>query len=143
MEGEKKEKVMTEKEVLAKYLPGETVSTMAEAIDLATDLSFELKELEARLDKYKALSRGVFSPSEQVSGKTGFVLVTPAKVTDVESADLHQLLKDVERGEEFYHLIKVKIADARKALGTTLFSKISTESPGVPRVKFGRLERVK
>lgn len=142
-EVKKKEKAPTEKELLAKYLPCETVSTVAEAIDLAVELSFKLKALEIRLDKYKAFSRAVFSPGEQVNGDVGFVLVTSATVSEAEPEELYKLLIEVRREQEFYPLVKVKIADARKALGTTLFGEIATEKSGVSRVKFGKLKLVK
>lgn len=130
---------LTEKEVLTKFLPDEEASTMSEAIDVAVFLSGELKDLEKRLDKYKALFKKVGEPGVQMNGETGFVLLVAAKKTEAEPGSLHQLLKDINREPEFYSLIKVQIAEARKVLGTTLFSKISTESPGVPRCKFGRL----
>lgn len=135
-----KEKILTEGEMLAKYLPDEAASTMSEAIDTAVTLSLEFKAIEKRLGKYKAFFRKTVEPGEQVNGKSGYVLLVSAKVTTAEGGELHQLLKDVGREQEFYPLIKVKIADARKVLGTTLFAKISTEAPGVPGVSLGELE---
>lgn len=128
-----------EAEVLAKYLSDEGASTVSEAIDTAVALSLKIKGLEKRLDKYKTFFRKTGEPGVQMNGETGFVLLVAAKKTEVWPEPLHQLLKDVGREQEFYSLLKVQIPDARKVLGTTLFSKIATESPGVPRVKFGKL----
>ncbi|MCK4822586.1 hypothetical protein KA005_42875 [bacterium] len=101
-----------------------------EAVDLAYNLKAEIDEKTKLLDKYKTLFKETLDAGEQLEGTEGYVLLTEKASVSVEPGKLYDALKDAEFPVPFYDLISVKIADSRKVLGTSIFSKI--EKRGVP-----------
>ena len=103
-----------------------------DAVDAAYDLKAEITEKTKTLDQYKKLFKKTMVAGEQLEGTEGYVLLTQKANVSVEPGKLYDALKDAEFPVPFYDLISVKIADSRKVLGTSIFSKI--EKRGEPTI---------
>ncbi len=117
-------------EKIAQEIVGSSEMTKEEAVDVAYKLKAEIDEKTKLLDKYKTLFKETLDAGEQLEGTEGYVLLTEKASVSVEPGKLYDALKDAEFPVPFYDLISVKIADSRKVLGTSIFSKI--EKRGVP-----------
>lgn len=117
---------------IAEEIVGASEMTEEEAVDVAYNLKVEIAEKTSLLDKYKALFKKTAEIGQQLEGDIGYVLLTQKTSVSVEPKKLHDALKDAEFPCPFYDLISVKIADSRKVLGTSIFSKI--EKKGKPTI---------
>lgn len=130
-QAEKKEKKVPF-ETIAKEFVGREGLTEGEAVDIAYNLKADIEEKTALLEGYKKLFKKTSEVGEQVIGGEGYVLLTKRANVSVEPGKLYGALEDVDLTDEFYSLISVKIADARKLLGVMIFSKI--EKVGEPTI---------
>jgi hypothetical protein len=120
------------------FLEAEEVDSIEGAVDMAAELKEEYDIMKERLDAFKDFFRVIGEPGEQFEGAQGYVLLTPRSTTASTPAELHATLEQAGLGDQFLDLVSVKIAPARKALGTTLFDKCSQTEPATPSVKIGR-----
>lgn len=112
--------------------------TEGDAIDAAYKLKAEITEKTKELDGYKKLFKKTGEVGEQIEGKEGYVLLTQKQNVSVEPGKLYGALKDAEFPVPFYDLLSVKIADSRKVLGTSIFSKIETKGKPSLAVTIGK-----
>lgn len=106
--------------------------TEEKAVDAAYKLKAEIAEKTQELDHYKKLFKKTMEAGEQLEGTEGYVLLSQKANVSVEPGKLYDALKDADFPVPFYDLISVKIADSRKVLGTSIFSKI--EKRGKPTI---------
>lgn len=109
-----------------------------DAVDAAYDLKAEITEKTKTLDQYKKLFKKTMVAGEQLEGTEGYVLLTQKANVSVEPGKLYDALKDAEFPVPFYDLISVKIADSRKVLGTSIFSKIEKRDKPTIAVTIGK-----
>lgn len=124
-------------EAVAKEIMGKKI-TEEEAVDKAFSLKAEITERTKLLDQYKKLFKKTAEIGQQVLGKEGYVLLTQRANVSVTPEKLHTALVDVDMEDSFYSLLNVKIADARKILGTLIFSKIEVKGEPTISVTIGK-----
>lgn len=112
--------------------------TEEKAVDAAYKLKAEITEMTKDLDKYKALFKKTMGTGEQLEGEEGYVILTQKANVSVEPGKLYNALEDAEFPVPFYDLISVKIADSRKVLGTSIFSKIEKQEKPTIAVIIGK-----
>lgn len=116
-----------------------TSCSLSDIIDQAASLKKESDVAGKRLETYKKFFKKIGTTGETFQGSSGnYVSLMGRAVSTVEPKDLKDMLESVGREEEFMSTITVKVADARKKLGTMLFDKIATTTPNASiSVKIG------
>lgn len=96
-------------------------------IDEATQMSYDLKILEADLDDAKRDIKAYAKKYNmiKIEGNTAFAKVTTTSKASVEPDELRSKLDDLQRPSEFMELIKVDLTQAKKSLGETVFEEIA------------------
>ena len=98
----------------------------------ADEIELESKKVKAILKK-EAKSRKV----DYFLGDKNFCRVSPQTYTDCDPEQFHETMMELDRLEEYYDCIKVKVTEARNALGVTVFDSISTtKSEAYQKVSF-------
>lgn len=123
---------------IAEEIVGSSEMTEEEAVDVAYKLKAEITKKTELLDKYKKLFKRTVEVGQQLEGKEGYVLLIQKTKSSVEPEKLYMALKDAEFPVPFYSLISVKIADSRKVLGTSIFSKIEEKGEPTLAVTIGK-----
>lgn len=136
VEAEEKRRVIPF-EKIAEEIIGAPLAEEA-AVDAAYKLKAEITEKTKTLDQYKKLFKKVLDTGEQLEGTEGYVLLSQKANVSVEPGKLYDALKDAEFPVPFYDLISVKIADSRKVLGTSIFSKIEKQGKPTIAVTIGK-----
>ena len=117
---------MTNAELRKLVDKGRKLKEQADAIEV------ESKKVKTILKK-EAKTRKV----DYFLGDNNFCRVSPQTSTECDPQELEGTLVDLERQDEFYGCIKVKVTEARAALGETLFNSISeTKSEAYQKVSF-------
>lgn len=100
---------------------------IAEKVDRAHFLSMEIKKMEEELDGLKKDLKAHAKKHNypEIVGKSSKAVFGPTGWTSIEPKKLHETLKDMELSKKFYDLVKVKITDAKKLIGETVFDSIS------------------
>jgi len=125
------------KEFLAEEGLGQS-HTIKDIVDAATAIKKNCDEQVARLEAYKSFFKAIGTPGETFDGDQGYVSLIGRASATVEPKDLKNLLESLGRPAEFTDMVTVKVADARKKLGTMLFDKIATTTPNASiTVKIG------
>lgn len=125
-------------EAKKKYL-GETEDSVSSIVAYASLLKLEFDSLEKELGKYKSFFKAIGDPGDVFYGDDFSVKLTGSAVSTVEPGKLQTLLQELGRAPEFLGLVGVKVADARKKLGTVLFEEIADTVPNAKiAVKFGK-----
>lgn len=106
---------MTNEELRKLVDKGRQLKEQADTIEL------ELKKVKTVIQKEaKTRKVGYFL------GDNHFCRVSPQTFTDCDPEQFHETMMELDRLEEYYDCIKVKVTEARDALGVTVFDSIST-----------------
>lgn len=127
------------KEAKEKFLEG-TEDSIETIVAYTAALKKEYDSLEKELDKFKSFFKAIGEPGEVFYGDDiSFVELMGRATSTMEPLDLRNLLEELGRSPEFLGMVSVKVADARKKLGTVLFDKIAETTPNASiTVKIGK-----
>ena len=101
---------------------------LAKKVDLAFQLDKKIKDAKKKLDPLKKELKEIAEAkgSSELHGEKVIAKVGPSTATGCTSDDLLEVLTDMARADEFPSLVKVKITEAKAALGEETFASIAT-----------------
>lgn len=121
-----------------KFLGG-TEDSIETIVAYTAAVKKEYDSLGKELDKFKSFFKAIGEPGEVFYGDDFSIELMGRATSTMEPLDLRNLLEDLGRSPEFLGMVSVKVADARKKLGTVLFDKIAETTPNASiTVKIGK-----
>jgi len=113
--------------------------SVSDIVDMALSVKEDLDRIEKKAKAFKSFFRGAGVPGESFYGEKGTVKLLGRATSTMEPLDLRNLLEELGRSPEFLGMVSVKVADARKKLGTVFFDKIAETIPNASiTVKIGK-----
>ena len=99
----------------------------AELVDFGYQAKVKSDAAEEVLDaaKAEARERAKKQKVDHFFGEKHFVNVAPSSSTSCEPKELHETYYEMERGDDFYEVVKVLPGKAKTDLGETLFNSVS------------------
>ena len=109
---------------------------LSKLVDEAGKIKDTIDELEEKLKKIKSTfcKEAKARKRNHFLGKKRFVRVDPLTITSCPPKELEQTFAEMGRREEYYDCVKVKVTEAKAALGETIFGDISS-SDSIPYKK--------
>jgi hypothetical protein len=116
-----------------------TNEELRKLVDQGRGYKEEMDSIEVKQSKIKAIlsKEAKVRKVDFFLGNKHFCRVSPMTGTLCEPTDLHDTFVELEREDEFYDCVKVKITESKAALGETVFGSISEiKSEAYKKVSF-------
>jgi hypothetical protein len=119
-----------------------TNAELRKLVDKGRKLKEQADSIDTELKKVKEVFRKE-AKSRKIDhflGDLNFCKVSPQTVTNCDPEQFHETMMELDRLDEYYDCIKVKITEAKAALGETVFNSISS-SESIPYQKVSFLAK--
>ena len=103
-----------------------TKSDIASLVDKGAALKLKMDKLETELSEInkKLKAEAKKKKAKELAGSKFTAKFSPHTWTDCEPRDVYDVCPSMD---QFFGLVKVKISDAKKSLGETLFGSVSSQ----------------